>query len=53
MAVDGVATKVFFPMGSGPNDHGLSRKHVTEQCHASGASHCEMAVTMRQATGRS
>jgi aryl-alcohol dehydrogenase-like predicted oxidoreductase len=30
-----VATKVFFPMGPGPNDRGLSRKHVTEQCHAS------------------
>jgi aryl-alcohol dehydrogenase-like predicted oxidoreductase len=30
-----VATKVFFPMGDGPNDGGLSRKHVTEQCHAS------------------
>jgi aryl-alcohol dehydrogenase-like predicted oxidoreductase len=30
-----IATKVFFPMGPGPNDRGLSRKHVTEQCHAS------------------
>jgi aryl-alcohol dehydrogenase-like predicted oxidoreductase len=30
-----IATKVFFPMGEGPNDRGLSRKHVTEQCHAS------------------
>ncbi|HEY3328993.1 MAG TPA: aldo/keto reductase family protein [Capsulimonadaceae bacterium] len=30
-----VATKVFFPIGSGPNDHGLSRKHLFEQCHAS------------------
>ncbi|MBN8659570.1 MAG: aldo/keto reductase family protein [Candidatus Obscuribacter phosphatis] len=30
-----VATKVFFPMGEGPNDRGLSRKHVFEQCHAS------------------
>ena len=30
-----LATKVFFPMGEGPNDRGLSRKHVTEQCHAS------------------
>lgn len=30
-----LATKVFFPMGSGPNDKGLSRKHVWEQCHAS------------------
>ena len=30
-----LATKVFFPMGDGPNDRGLSRKHVYEQCHAS------------------
>jgi aryl-alcohol dehydrogenase-like predicted oxidoreductase len=30
-----VATKVFFPMGSGPNDRGLSRKHIFEQCHLS------------------
>jgi voltage-dependent potassium channel beta subunit len=30
-----LATKVFWPMGDGPNDKGLSRKHVTEQCHAS------------------
>lgn len=30
-----LATKVFFPMGDGPNDKGLSRKHVFEQCHAS------------------
>ena len=30
-----LATKVFFPMGDGPNDRGLSRKHVFEQCHAS------------------
>jgi voltage-dependent potassium channel beta subunit len=30
-----LATKVFFPMGEGPNDHGLSRKHIIEQCHAS------------------
>jgi aryl-alcohol dehydrogenase-like predicted oxidoreductase len=30
-----LATKVFFPMGEGPNDRGLSRKHVVEQCHAS------------------
>ncbi|MEP0767164.1 MAG: aldo/keto reductase family protein [Fimbriimonadia bacterium] len=30
-----VATKVFFPMDKGPNDRGLSRKHVFEQCHAS------------------
>ena len=30
-----LATKVFFPMGEGPNDRGLSRKHITEQCYAS------------------
>ena len=30
-----LATKVFFAMGEGPNDKGLSRKHVFEQCHAS------------------
>ncbi|GIN84671.1 aldo/keto reductase [Heyndrickxia sporothermodurans] len=30
-----LATKVFWPMGDGPNDKGLSRKHVMEQCHAS------------------
>jgi voltage-dependent potassium channel beta subunit len=30
-----VATKVFFPMGDGPNDRGLSRKHVVAQCHRS------------------
>ncbi len=30
-----LASKVFFPMGDGPNDRGLSRKHVFEQCHQS------------------
>lgn len=30
-----LATKVFFPMDEGPNDKGLSRKHIMEQCHAS------------------
>jgi aryl-alcohol dehydrogenase-like predicted oxidoreductase len=30
-----LATKVYFPMGDGPNDGGLSRKHVFEQCNAS------------------
>ena len=30
-----LATKVYFPMGQGPTDRGLSRKHVMEQCHAS------------------
>jgi voltage-dependent potassium channel beta subunit len=30
-----LATKVFFPMNDGPNDRGLSRKHIMEQCDAS------------------
>ncbi len=30
-----VATKAFFPIGPGPNDRGLSRKHIFEQVHAS------------------
>jgi voltage-dependent potassium channel beta subunit len=30
-----LATKVYFEMGDGPNDGGLSRKHVVEQCHRS------------------
>lgn len=30
-----LATKVFGPMGEGPNDKGLSRKHIFEQLHAS------------------
>ncbi|WP_100487158.1 aldo/keto reductase family protein [Sporolactobacillus pectinivorans] len=30
-----LSTKVFFPMGDGPNDHGLSRKHIMEQAEAS------------------
>lgn len=30
-----LATKVFFPMGDGPNDKGLSRKHIMEQAHLS------------------
>ncbi|WP_066054320.1 aldo/keto reductase family protein [Robertmurraya korlensis] len=30
-----VATKLFFPMGEGPNERGLSRKHIFEQCEAS------------------
>jgi aryl-alcohol dehydrogenase-like predicted oxidoreductase len=30
-----IATKVFSPMGSGPNDVGLSRKHVMSQVDAS------------------
>jgi aryl-alcohol dehydrogenase-like predicted oxidoreductase len=41
-ALDGVrrasyvlASKVFWPTGPGPNDRGLSRKHVHESCEAS------------------
>jgi voltage-dependent potassium channel beta subunit len=30
-----LATKAFWPMGDGPNDKGLSRKHIFEQVHAS------------------
>lgn len=30
-----IGTKVYFDMGDGPNDRGLSRKHIMEQCHAS------------------
>jgi voltage-dependent potassium channel beta subunit len=30
-----LATKVFGNMGDGPNDHGLSRKHIMEQADAS------------------
>ncbi|HEX7593054.1 MAG TPA: aldo/keto reductase family protein, partial [Anaerolineae bacterium] len=30
-----LATKVWGAMGEGPNDQGLSRKHIFEQCHAS------------------
>jgi aryl-alcohol dehydrogenase (NADP+) len=30
-----VATKVFFPMGDGPNDRGLSRKHILHSIDAS------------------
>jgi voltage-dependent potassium channel beta subunit len=30
-----VATKVWGPMGEGPNERGLSRKHIMEQCEAS------------------
>jgi voltage-dependent potassium channel beta subunit len=30
-----LATKVYFPMGDGPNDGGLSRKHIREQIDAS------------------
>jgi aryl-alcohol dehydrogenase-like predicted oxidoreductase len=30
-----LATKVYFPMGDGPNDRGLSRKHIMESAHSS------------------
>ena len=30
-----ILTKVFVAMGPGPNDRGLSAKHIFEQCHAS------------------
>ncbi|MUT68556.1 aldo/keto reductase family protein [Paenibacillus sp. NEAU-GSW1] len=30
-----IATKLFFPQGDGPNERGLSRKHIMEQCDAS------------------
>ncbi|MFC7550046.1 aldo/keto reductase family protein [Plantactinospora sp. GCM10030261] len=30
-----IATKVCLPIGTGPNDRGLSRKHIMESCHAS------------------
>ncbi|MGC8669426.1 MAG: aldo/keto reductase family protein [Chthonomonadales bacterium] len=30
-----IGTKVYFPMGDGPNDRGLSRKHIREQCEQS------------------
>ena len=30
-----VATKVYFPMGEGPNDSGLSRRHILQQSRAS------------------
>ena len=30
-----ILTKAFYPMGLGPNDRGLSAKHIKEQCEAS------------------
>src|SRR5580704_11889934 len=30
-----IATKVFWPTGGGPNDRGLSRKHIMESVHGS------------------
>lgn len=30
-----ISSKVFWPTGPGPNDRGLSRKHIMESCHAS------------------
>lgn len=28
-----IASKVYWPMGDGPNDHGLSRKHIMDSIH--------------------
>src|SRR2546427_387967 len=30
-----IATKVYFPMGKGPNMAGLSRKHIVQACEGS------------------
>ncbi len=30
-----ISSKCFWPMGDGPNDRGLSRKHIMESCEAS------------------
>lgn len=30
-----ISSKLFWPTGPGPNDRGLSRKHIMESCHAS------------------
>lgn len=30
-----ICSKVYWPTGPGPNDRGLSRKHIIESCHAS------------------
>ena len=30
-----ISSKVFWPTGDGPNDRGLSRKHIIESVHAS------------------
>ncbi|MGD7008962.1 aldo/keto reductase family protein [Metabacillus sp. 84] len=30
-----ITTKAFWPVGEGPNDRGLSRKHIIEQVHSS------------------
>src|ERR1700751_2069879 len=30
-----IFTKVYWPLGDGPNNSGLSRKHVTESLHSS------------------
>ena len=30
-----ISSKVYWPMGDGPNDRGLSRKHIMESAHAS------------------
>jgi len=30
-----LCTKLYWPVGPGPNDRGLGRKHITESCHGS------------------
>jgi aryl-alcohol dehydrogenase-like predicted oxidoreductase len=46
-----IFTKVFWPMGSRPNERGLSRKHIMESCHASlrrlGTDHLDMLQAHR------
>jgi aryl-alcohol dehydrogenase-like predicted oxidoreductase len=44
-----LATKVYHPMGDGPNERGLSRKHIVESCEASlqrlGVDYCARSTT--------
>ena len=46
-----IATKVFFPMGPGPNDRGLSRKHILSAIDASlrrlGTDYVDLYITHR------
>src|SRR5262249_36610680 len=46
-----IATKVYYPMGEGPNDRGLSRKHVFDSIDASlrrlGVAHVALYQTHR------
>src|SRR5690606_16861896 len=39
-----ITTKAFWPVGDGPNDRGLSRKHVFEQVHKIGRASCRERV---------